>query len=402
MQAFEGIRILDLTRVLAGPYASYQFALLGADVIKIEPAGTGETTRWRSEGDAELGNAGMSPSFLAQGANKRSLTVDLDSAEGQQIFLRLVATSDVVLENLRTGSMDKRNIGYEHARRVKPDIIYCSATGYGQTGPKARYPAYDSVIQAAAGMMSVTGVPETGPVKTGPPVVDYAMGQAGAFAISAALFQCMRTGQGQHIDLSMYESCMALMTSMLTIYVNSGNAPGLRGNEAASRSPASTTFETKDGQLSIAINENHQFHNLVRALGHGDFVEDPRFKDAASRRGHTEFLRQTFGAALMTRPAAEWEVILNEAGVPAARVATLPEMMRDPQVIERGFFQKMSAEDTGVGRDLLLPLTAFRFKTDGPSLRKGPPRAGADNEDILKELGYAETEILSFKQRRVI
>lgn len=402
MQAFEGIRVVDLTRVLAGPYASYQFALLGAEVIKVEPVHTGESTRWRSEGDAKLGGMGMSLSFLTQGANKRSLTLDLDTTQGQDVFRKLVASADVVVENLRTGSMARRGLAYDDIRKIKPDIIYCSMTGYGQNGPKANYPAYDSVIQAASGFMSVTGTPESGPLKSGPPVVDYAMGQAGAFAIAAALFQRSRDGQGRYIDVSMLDSAMALMSSVLTNYVNTGNPPGLRGNEAPSRSPASTTFETAEGQLAIAINEQHQFIHLMEAIGRGDVLTDARFNDAASRRQHTGLLRQIIGEALMTRSAQDWEPRLNEAGVPAARVLTVAEAVNHPQTQARGFFKTFSAEDCHTDRDLQLPLTAFKFDAEGPQLRTPPPRVGEHTDAILTGLGYDEAAIAALRAQGVV
>jgi len=359
LQVFDGIRVLDITRVLAGPYASYQLGLLGADVIKIEPVLKGESTRWRSEGDAALGNIGMSPSFLTQGSNKKSLTINLDESLGQEIFLKLARTADVVVENLRSGSMAKRGLAYENIVSVKPDIIYCSMTGYGQTGPKSAYPAYDSVIQAATGFMSITGTPDSGPLKSGPPVVDYAMGMAGAFAISAALFARSKTGQGQYIDLSMQDSCMALMSSVLTAYANTGNPPGLRGNEAPSKSPASTTFQTKDGLLAIAINEQHQFVHLMQAIGLSDILNDERFNDAAKRRQHTELLRSAIGKALLQNSAEYWEPIINQMGVPAARVMSIPEMMVSPQVAERHFFQGFTQEECGLDRDIRVPMAAF-------------------------------------------
>ena len=402
MQAFDGIKVLDITRVLAGPYASYQLALLGAEVIKIEPVTKGESTRWRSEGDAKLGDIGMSPSFLTQGANKSSLTLNLDSKQGQEIFLKLASTADVIVENLRTGSMAKRNIGYEDVRKVKPDIIYCSMTGYGQTGPKARYPAYDSVIQAAAGFMSITGTVESGPLKSGPPVVDYAMGMAGAYAISAALFQRSRSGLGQHIDISMFDSCMALMSSILTTYVNTGNPPGLRGNEAPSRSPASTTFQTADGLLAIAINEQHQFINLIKAIGLQDLLGDERFKDSASRRNHTQILRNAIQEALLTKSAAYWEPVINQAGVPAAKVLSIPEVMETEQTKNREFFGVFSKSECGLDRDIRLPKAAFQFQSDGPRLRKPPPRIGEDTISILTGLGYSMELIESYQALGVV
>jgi crotonobetainyl-CoA:carnitine CoA-transferase CaiB-like acyl-CoA transferase len=402
MQAFDGIQILDVTRVLAGPYASFQLALLGADVIKIEPVSKGESTRWRSEGDAKLGNVGMSPSFLTQGANKRSLTLDLNSKAGQEIFLKLAKTADVIVENLRTGSMAKRNIGYEQVRAIKPDIIYCSLTGYGQTGPKANYPAYDSVIQAAAGFMSITGTPESGPLKSGPPVVDYAMGMLGAYAISAALFQRSRNGEGQHIDISMLDSCMALMSSILTTYVNTGSPPGLRGNEAPSRSPASTTFNTADGLLAIAINEQHQFEHLFQAIGLSAMLQDARFKDAAGRREHTQVLRNAIQDALLKDSAENWEPIINMAGVPASKVLSVPEVMESAQVKDREFFGQFTQQENGLDRDLKLPKAGFKFLNNGPALRTPPPRVGQDVNDILQALGYSENDILNLKKDGVV
>ena len=402
MQVFDGIRVLDITRVLAGPYASYQLGLLGADVIKIEPVLKGESTRWRSEGDAALGNIGMSPSFLTQGSNKKSLTINLDESLGQEIFLKLARTADVVVENLRSGSMAKRGLAYENIVSVKPDIIYCSMTGYGQTGPKSAYPAYDSVIQAATGFMSITGTPDSGPLKSGPPVVDYAMGMAGAFAISAALFARSKTGQGQYIDLSMQDSCMALMSSVLTAYVNTGNPPGLRGNEAPSKSPASTTFQTKDGLLAIAINEQHQFVHLMQAIGLSDILNDERFNDAAKRRQHTELLRSAIGKALLQNSAEYWEPIINQMGVPAARVMSIPEMMVSPQVAERGFFQGFTQEECGLDRDIRVPMAAFQFKDGGPKLRSPPPRIGQHTEDILQELGYTKEQISDYSDAGII
>jgi crotonobetainyl-CoA:carnitine CoA-transferase CaiB-like acyl-CoA transferase len=263
-------------------------------------------------------------------------------------------------------------------------------------------PAYDSVIQAAAGFMSITGTPESGPLKSGPPVVDYAMGMSGAYAISAALFQRSRTGAGQHIDISMLDSCMALMSSILTAYTNTGNPPGLRGNEAPSRSPASTTFNTADGLLAIAINEQHQFIHLLKAIGLEGLLKDERFKDAASRRNHTQILREAIQTALLNDTASHWEIVINEAGVPAAKVLSVPEVMQTEQVKNRSFFGTFTQQECGLDRDIHLPKSAFQFQSNGPMLRTPPPHIGADTDAILESLGYTVDQISVFKNSQII
>ncbi len=393
MRPFEGLRVLDLTRVLAGPFASYQLALLGADVIKIEPPGRGESTRWRSESEATLGNMGMSLSFLTAASNKRSVTIDLDRPQGCEVFMKLAADADVIVENLRTGSMAKRGVGYEQVQAFNPRVVWCAITGYGQTGPKRRYPAYDSVIQAMCGLMSVTGTEDSGPLKAGPPVVDYGAGLAAAFAIASALFQRTRTGKGQYIDLPMLDSAMMLMASTITSSRNTGKTPGPSGNMAPSRSPASNTFQTREGLLAIAINEQHQFRNLMIQLGLETMLDDPRFADAPARRQNRDALALALAQALMARTASEWEMSLNEAGVPAARVRTIPEALAEQQTVERGLFHRFTREETGLGRELEVPLAAFNYATDGPRAQTPPPKVGAHTEEVLKSLGYTTADI---------
>lgn len=393
MRPFEGLRVLDVTRVLAGPFATYQMALLGADVIKIEPPGRGESTRWRTEADAALGRAGMSLSFLTQASNKRSLTLNLDHPEGQAVFMRLAQEADVIVENLRTGSMAKRNIGYEQVRKSNPRIIWCAVTGYGQNGPKQRHPAYDSVIQAISGLMSVTGMPDSPPLKAGPSIVDYAAGLSAAFAVSAALFQRSRTGEGQFIDVPMLDSMLMLMASTMTSYLNTGKLPAQNGNSAPSRSPASNTFETQDGLLAMAINEDHQFRHLMQALGLADMLKDPKYADATARRENREGLSNALKEALMTKPAAEWESILNEAGVPAARVRNVAEIAAEPQVQARGLFHRFPADATGLNRELQVPLTPFTFASEGARADTPPPKPGQHTDEVLRQAGYANADI---------
>ncbi len=399
---FAGIKVLDLTRVLAGPFCAYQLGLLGADVIKIEKPGRGESIRWRKEADPSFGESGMSLGFMTQSANKRFVTLDIDKPEGREIFLRLAADADVVVQNLRSGSAEKRGIGYADVQAVNPGVVFCSITAYGNTGPKQQHPAYDSVIQAWSGLMSITGTPQTAPLKAGPPIIDYATGISAAFAVSAALFQRSRTGQGQHIDLSMLDATVMLMASVVTAYLNTGAAPRPAGNDAASRSPASTTFNTADGLIAFAINEEHQFNHLIEGIGLAAVKSDPRFAEPAARRDNVPALRALIQQALMARTAAEWETQLNAAGVPAGRVRTIPECMDEAQTASRGLFHTFPASQTGFAKDIRVPLTPFRFAHDGARADTPPRRIGADTDAVLQELGYAAAEIDRLRGRGVV
>ncbi len=385
---FVGIKVLDLTRVLAGPFCAYQLGLMGADVIKIEKPGRGETVRWRVDYDPSYGKRGMSLGFLTQASNKRFITLDLDTAEGREIFLKLAADADVIVQNLRTGSADRRGVGYEDVKKVNPKIIFCSITAYGNTGPKANHAAYDAVIQAWSGFMSVTGTPETGPLKAGAPVIDYGTGMCAAYAVAAALYQRDRTGEGQYIDLSMLDATMMLMASTVTEYLNTGVPPKQSGNNAASRAPASTTFNTAEGLIAIACNEEHQFKGLMKTLGLEAMLDEERFREPAARRENVPPLRAAIQNALMTRSAAEWEAMLSPLGVPAGRVRTVPETMAEAQVGSRALFHSFPASETGLPRDLQVPLAPFSYAHDGPRADTPPRTIGADTDAVLKELGY--------------
>jgi crotonobetainyl-CoA:carnitine CoA-transferase CaiB-like acyl-CoA transferase len=402
-RAFAGIKVLDLTRVLAGPFCAYQLALLGAEVIKIEPPGKGETVRWRSEAaDPSYGEQGLSLGFMTQSSNKRFLSLDLNKPEGRDIFLKLAAECDVVVQNLRSGSADKRGIGYEAVKKVNPEVVFMSITAYGNTGPKKRHPAYDSVIQAWSGFMSVTGTPESGPLKAGPPIIDYSTGLAAAYAVSAALYQKHRTGKGQYIDLAMLDTNIILMASVVTAYMNTGAHPKPGGNDAASRSPASTTFNTADGLIAFAINEEHQHQGLLKVLGLTALNDDPRFATGAARRENIPALRALMQEKLMTKTAAEWEPLFNEAGAPAGRVRTIPECMNEVQTSSRGLFHSFPPEATGFAKELKVPLSPFTFAHDGPRADTPPRRVGADSDAILSELGYDVQAIARLRDTRVI
>jgi len=401
-RAFAGVKVLDLTRVLAGPFCAYQLALLGAEVIKIEPPGRGETVRWRTEADPTFGQQGMSLGFMTQSSNKRFLSLDLNKPEGRDIFLKLAAECDVVVQNLRSGSAEKRGIDYEAVKAVNPEVVFMSITAYGNTGPKQSHPAYDSVIQAWSGFMSVTGTTDTGPLKAGPPIVDYSTGLAAAYAVSAALYQKQRTGKGQYIDLSMLDTNIVLMASVVTAYMNTGAAPRQGGNDAASRSPASTTFNTADGLIAFAINEEHQHQGLLKVLGLTALNDDPRFATGAVRRDNIPALRALMQEKLMTRTADEWEPLFNEAGAPAGRVRTIPECMAEAQTESRDLFHTFPPAETGFKKDLKVPLSPFSFAHNGPRADTPPRPVGADSDVILGELGYDAKAIAALRSQHVI
>ena len=401
-RAFAGIKVLDLTRVLAGPFCAYQMALLGAEVIKIEPPGKGETVRWRTEADPAFGRQGMSLGFMTQSSNKRFLSLDLNQPAGRDIFLQLAAECDVVVQNLRSGSADKRGIGYAAVKKVNPEVVFMSITAYGSTGPKQQHPAYDSVIQAWSGFMSVTGTEETGPIKAGPPIIDYATGLAAAYAVSAALYQKQRTGKGQFIDLSMLDTNIILMASVVTAYMNTGAAPKPAGNDAASRSPASTTFNTADGLLAFAINEEHQYQGMLQVLELQALNDDARFATGAVRRDNIPALRALMQQKLMARSAMDWETAMSAAGVPAGRVRTIPECMADAQTASRSLFHAFPPEATGFAKELKVPLAPFSFAHNGPRADTPPRPVGVDNDAILGELGYDATAIAALRAQKVI
>jgi crotonobetainyl-CoA:carnitine CoA-transferase CaiB-like acyl-CoA transferase len=366
---------------------------MGADVIKIEKPGRGETVRWRADNDPEYGKRGMSLGFLTQSSNKRFITLDLDTPEGREIYLKLAAGCDVIVQNLRTGSAEKRGVGYEDVKKVNPKVIFCSITAFGNTGPKADHPAYDAVVQAWSGFMSTTGTSDTGPLKAGPPIIDYGTGMCAAFAVAAALYQRDRTGEGQYIDLSMIDATITLMASTVTEYLNTGVPPKPSGNNAASRAPASTTFNTAEGLLAIACNEEHQFRRMMDTLGLAALLEDDRYREPAARRDNVQSLRAAIQNALMQKSAADWESLLAPNGVPAGRVRTVPETMAETQIASRELFHRFTAADAGLPRDLNVPLAPFRYAHDGPRADTPPRTIGADTDAVLRELGYDDAAL---------
>ena len=389
-RAFEGLRVIDVTHVLAGPACTYYLALLGAEVIKVEEPLTGDTVRNRGGNSPELLAAQMGTHYLAQNANKKSLVVDLKTPAGQRVIKELAATADVFVENYRAEALPKLGLGAAELQKLNPRLIYCSVSGYGHTGPKADVTAYDVNIQAASGLMSLTGTPEVSPLRTGAPILDYATGLAAAFAVSAALLERERTGRGQTIDVAMLDTALALMSSVVTDTLTTGIKPKPRGNETNSAQPTSGSFETKEGLLSLGVNEEHQFARLARVLGKQHWLEDERFASRDSRAQHAGEIRKELEVTLLERSAEAWQTTLQDAGVPAARVRALQEALTDEQIRSRGYLETLG---TVAGERVTVALAPFRFATAGPRLDRAPPYLGEDTEAVLLGLGYSRGQI---------
>ncbi|MEU0135716.1 CoA transferase [Streptomyces sp. NPDC006296] len=395
----DGVRVLDLTNVLAGPLAGYQLALQGADVIKVEMPGSGDLAR-RLGADRSLSEDLLGASFLAQNAGKRSLTLNLKSPEGREALLRAVREADVLLENFRPGVMDRLGVGAGTLRAENPRLVYCAISGFGQTGPLRERPAYDQIVQGLSGMMSVTGTPDTAPLRAGFPVADTLGGMAAAYAVAAALVRRGRTGEGAFIDVSMLESALTAMGWVTSNYLISGREPQPMGNENFTAAP-SGTFATADGHLNIAANRQQQYTTLCRLVGREDLTTDPRFAHPADRKTHREPLRTELEQALAARTAQEWEEILSAAGVPAARVLSVPDALGLEQIRARDFVHALPFPDDR-DRPLHVLGSPVRVDDEPAGAPAPPPLLGEHTDDVLAELGYTPAEISELHARGAV
>lgn len=382
-ELLQGIRVLDLTNVLAGPYCAYQLALLGADVIKVE-APTGDLARQLGAATG-LNRRSMGASFLAQNAGKRSVVLDLKDDGDRDAFLDLVAEADVVVENFRPGVMERLGLGFEALRARRTDLVYCAISGFGQTGPMCNNPAYDQIIQGLSGIMSITGTPECAPLRVGYPVCDTLGGIFGAFAIAAALVRRMRTGAGAFLDVSMLECSLSALGWPASNYLVAGVEPCPMGNDNMTASP-SGAFRTGDGLINIAANKQEQFETLCAILQCPDLLCDPRFADREARKRNREALRERIEGLLATASAAMWEEALNKAGVPAGRVLSVAEILHDPHIESRGM---TSSFGDVPGMDRPLKVLRGGFLVDGapPAPGRPPPLLGEHDGEILARRG---------------
>jgi crotonobetainyl-CoA:carnitine CoA-transferase CaiB-like acyl-CoA transferase len=384
---FEGVRLLDFTQVLAGPYGSYQLALLGADVIKVERR-EGEDMR-RTPLSREWAERGMAPSWLAINGNKRSLTLDLQKPAAVEIIRKLAAQADVVMENFRGGVMDRLGIGYKALSEINPRLIYCAISGFGQTGPSSHEAGYDGKIQAMSGIMAITGHPAMGPTRAGFAVCDVLSGMTAAFAVSSALFQRTHTGRGQFIDVSMLEASLAFLSAQVADFTVAGHHQEQFGNQAISRKVTANLFKAKDSHLLLAVNDEKQYRALMTTLGRQDVLDDPRFADWFTRKENETALRAIIEEALASDDAKSWEKRLNAAGAPSASIWKIEEIIDHPQIVARDVLQTV---ESPYG-PLRLMGSGFKLAHGGGRLESAPPVLGADTDAILAELGYDERAI---------
>src|SRR5438105_3220068 len=391
---FEGIRIIDITHVLAGPFAAYQLAVLGAEVIKVEHPDDPDQSRDGGT-DRALNHARMSTSFLTQGSNKRSITLDLKQEAGREVLRRLVARADVLVENYRPGAFEALGLGYEALLKINPRLIYCAISAFGQDGVRREQTAYDHVIQATSGIMASTGTEEVNPIKIGSPAIDYATGTMGAFALASALFQRERTGKGQHIDLAMLGVAMMLQGSPISGYLRNGAEPKPKGN----KQPFATNsaYDAKQGMLMIGASNLGQQARFWRAVERPDMIKT----DNEAREDDREREAAVIADIIKTKTADQWEVYFQARHVPAARVRTMAEALADPHFADRRVFHKFDSVP-GIEGPLGVPLAAFKFAHGGPSIEHPPREMGADTEAVLRELGYTSDQIAGFRAARAI
>jgi len=392
-----GVRVLDLTNVLSGPFATLHLALLGAEVIKIENPAEGDLAR-RLGNVPELNDGLMGTSFLAQNANKKSVTLNLKEPEAREIFLRLARSSDVVVENFRPGVMDRLGLSYATLREANPRLIYCAISGFGQTGPDALKPAYDQIIQGLSGIMAINGDERLNPLRCGFPVCDTVGGLNAAFAIMAALYHRERTGEGQFIDVALVDSIMPLMGWVAANLLIGHQQPQLLGNDNFTAAP-SGTFATADGAINIAANKQEQWEAVAEVLGVPELTRDPRFAARDARKKNRRALTPLLEAKLRQHPTDHWVQALNARSVPSGAILSLEAALAQPQVVHRGTVQAVC--DERIGELQLFNLTA-KFEKTPAAIESAPPRLSDHTEEILGGLGYSSSDVAALRAKGIV
>ncbi|NCF44265.1 MAG: CoA transferase [Proteobacteria bacterium] len=394
-QALTGVRILDFSQVLAGPFATQQLAQLGAQVIKIEQPQGGDMTRGLMSSSSD----GMAPSFLSANLGKRSLTVDLKHPDAKAVIQKLVAQSDVVVENFKPGTIERLGFGYEALRAIKPDIVYASISGFGQTGPRAGLPAFDGAIQAYSGMMSISGHAETGPVRSGYFAVDMSTALNAAFAITAALLRRANTGEGQRIDVSMLDTAMFMQAPQVTGYLVTGNVPQLNGNASPTKQPTSNVFASSNGYVQIIAMKETQVEALLTELGLGEFYAE--FNEPSLRLARRDELHQLMAPRVAAATTEHWLQALDAIGVPVSAIQDLPTIALEPQLAHRGVFAELQHHEDPQ-TSLKVVRAAHVAEPGNPAVQGGTPTLGEHTDMILGELGYAAAEISAMRKKGMI
>jgi formyl-CoA transferase len=402
MQPLNNIRILDITRALAGPYCTMMLGDLGADVIKVERPGIGDETRgWGPPfvGKPYGSYPGESAYFIAANRNKRSLTVNIQTAEGQEIVRRLAGISDVLVENYRTGDLDRLGLGYPDLHRLYPKLVYCSISGYGRTGPYAERPGYDAILQAEGGMMSITGPIDGPPSRAGIPIIDITSGMFAATAILAALRARDMRGEGQLVDISLFDSHVALLTNVASNYLVGGEPPRRLGNAHPNLVPYDA-FSARDGWFVVGVANEKQWGVLCGVLARPDMKTDSRFSANRDRVTNRDVLVTELNQIFSQRDVDDWLADLTKAGLPCGRINSLPEVFAHPQAQARKMTLESEHASAGTVR---LPGFPYKFSQTPAEILRPPPRLGEHTEEVLKSLlDYSPEDVASLRDQGAI
>jgi crotonobetainyl-CoA:carnitine CoA-transferase CaiB-like acyl-CoA transferase len=393
---FTGVKILDFTRVLAGPYGSYQLALLGADVIKVESR-DGDDMRFGNRAN-DWEKRGLAAPWVAVNAGKRSITLDLKQPKALEVIKRLVAKADVVMENFRPGVMDKLGIGYETLKAINPRLIYCAVSGFGQVGPQRATAAFDGMIQAMSGLMSITGFEANGPTRVGFAGADVMSGATAAFGVASALYQRTHTGKGQLVDVAMIDAVMGYLAQQFTEHLMTGRVHGQAANLSVTRKPTGNLFKTKDGWMVLAVMTDPQFQRLMKVLGHAEALADPRFVDWPTRIENNLALHAIVEEAMKQETSATWVERFAKNDVPAGQVLSIPETVQLDLFQHRTVLQTVETEHGPIK----VVGSGFRLEHGGGSVERPPATLGEHTDEVLREAGYADADIAEMRQQAVV